>query len=233
MTATKPLPPHSTAATIQHLINCGMTMHDIARKSGCHYNTIRNAHKPGWPVTPLTATRIAAVRASISPTLLMPALGATRRIQAAAAMGHTEAAFAAQARLKAPYISELGAGLRPLIFASTHDRIDAAYRVLLTLPAPAGRGASRAKNRARAAGWPTPEQWDGEIDNPDADPTAWMRNDNGRRTSEELAAEAEEIRRTCGIDWDLVAERLDVSRNTLNRARERVAARARREQVAA
>lgn len=223
MTATKPLPAHDTAATIQHLINCGMTMHDIARKSGCHYNTIRNAHKPGWPVTPLTTARIAAVRASISPTLLVPAFGATRRIQAAAALGHTERDFATQAHLNPPYISELSAGLRPLIFASTHERIDAAYRTLLTLPSPTGRGATRARNRARRAGWPTPEQWDGEIDNADADPRTWMRN-SARRSPQDLIEDVEFIIRTTGVSVTEATARLGTTRHVLNEARKLVAA---------
>lgn len=217
------LPARDTAATIQHLINCGMTMEGIARAAGCHSNTVSNARKAGARVTIETADRIAAVRATISPNALVPAFGATRRIRAAAAEGHTEVAFAKQARLKLPYISELTTGSRSLIFASTHERVDIAYRTLLAGPAPTGRGASRARNRARAAGWPTPEQWDGEIDNPDADPQAWMRNDTSRNF-EDLAEDSEFIIRTTGASLAQAAARLGVSRDTLWKARKELAA---------
>lgn len=228
MTATRPLPPHGTAAaTIQHYIDCGMTVQDIARASGCHPNTIQRARKPDMPVSARTIARVAAIRASLSPLAQVPAFGATRRVRAAIAIGHTETAFALEARLGLPYVSELAAGVRPVILASTHDRIDTAYRSLIARCAPEGRGASRARNRARAAKWPTPEQWDDAIDDPDADPASWIRRGDDARTAEELVADAEEIKRTWDVGWDLIAERLGVRRNTLEKARERVRARER------
>lgn len=207
-------PTRTTAETVQFLIDCGMTMQDIARDSGCHHNTVRNVRNPDAPVAARTAKRIAAVRARMSSATVVPAFGATRRIRAAAAIGHTETAFAAQADLKLAYVSELAAALRPYITALTHDRIDNAYQALLTLPAPVGRGASRARNRARAAGWPTPDQWDNEIDNPDANPQTWLRSDN-TRIAEDVIEDAEFIMHTTGANVKAVALRLGVARSTL------------------
>jgi hypothetical protein len=82
--------------------------------------------------------------------------------------------------------------------------------------------AERARKSSAAKGWMPPQAWTC-IDDPGEVPTDWRRTGE-RRGSEELVADAEEIRRTCGIGWTLVAERLGVKRNTLDKARERVAA---------
>jgi len=209
-----------TATTIERLISCGMTVVDIARAADCHPNTVRNARKPGARVNVRTAAAISKVQATLSASTPISALGATRRIRAALTRGHSETAFAVATGLKLPYISELAAGLRDTVLPETHDRIDAGYRLLIAGPAPAGRGASRARNRARAAGWPTPEQWDDEIDNPDADPALWLRSTESR-DFDGLAEDVEFVVRTTGASFTQAAARIGISRDALYKARER------------
>lgn len=209
-----------TAAEIRHLINCGMTKADIAAAADCNVNSIRHALIPGVTVNVRLAESIAGIRVTISPTKAIPAFGARRRVQAAAALGHTEAAFAAQAGLAQSYINELARGRKRNIFAGTFDRIDAAYRALLAGPVPTGRGAAKARNRARAQGWPTPDQWDGHIDDADADPLAWARP--ARQSIEDLVADAEELYEKHGLSWEAAAAQLGLRTNTLHQYRTRV-----------
>lgn len=89
--------------------------------------------------------------------------------------------------------------------------------------------ARRARALARRRRWARAGAWCDGIDDPGAAPMSWY----GVRRSEDLVADAEEIRRTWGVGWDLVAERLQVRRNTLDKARERVAARAKQKRVTA
>lgn len=222
------MPADQTRADVELLAAAGMTYLDIAAAARCTKSTIQNLRRPGARVTARTAARIAGVRAAHSAMKTMPSLGAVRRIQAALGAGHPQSVFAAEAGLGVQYVSEMVNGRVPTIRADTHARIDAAYRTLIANPAPAGKGASRARNRARAAGWPTPEQWEDRIDDPDADPTAWVRTGKPR-CAEELVEDAEFIARTTGvIDVKLIAERIGVRRNTLQKARERASARRRR-----
>jgi plasmid maintenance system antidote protein VapI len=219
------IPAGPTARIVESLAAAGMTLGDIAAAAPCSTASIHNLRQPGARVTVGLAKRIAAVRARASATKQVPAFGATRRIRAAMAVGHTQNGFAAETGLSEHFIGELVNGRVSSIIAENHDLIDEAYQKLRRLPAPVGKWATRTRRRAAAAGWPTPEQWDDRIDDPDADPASWVRTDE-RRTSEEIAAEADEIKRTWDVSWDLIAERLGVKRNTLEKARERVAARA-------
>lgn len=204
------------ATDVEHLAAAGMTYVDIARAARCAKATITNLRQPGARVTAQVAARIAAVRAEHSDAKPVPALGA----------GHSQAVFAAAARLSVQYVSELANERIATVRADTHSRVAEAYETLLALPVPTGKAADRARRRARLRGWPPPEQWDGEIDNPDADPAMWTRHDTACR-SVDLVEDAEFIIRTTGIDLDLVVDRLGVSRNRLDKARERVRAQAR------
>lgn len=89
--------------------------------------------------------------------------------------------------------------------------------------------ARRARALARKRRWAQAGAWCDDIDDPGAAPMRWY----GVRRSEDLVADAEEIRETSNVGWNLAAERLGVSRNTLDKARERVAKRARDRQALA
>jgi hypothetical protein len=82
--------------------------------------------------------------------------------------------------------------------------------------------AVRARNLARRNGWPTAADWDGEIDNPDADPLAWARDGREQQAAESVVEDAEFIVATDRATWQHTAERLDVDVNTLHTYRSRV-----------
>lgn len=93
--------------------------------------------------------------------------------------------------------------------------------------------AAQTRARAKRLGWQPPMAWDLEsIDDPDAQPLDWERSAD-RQSAAELIEDAEFIVRTTGVSFKKAADRLGVHRHTLEKARERTAARAKREQVAA
>lgn len=166
--------------------------------------------------------RIMALQPKPSPKASTSSLGSVRRVQALIAAGHRAQDIADAAGLDICSIVDVAAG-KPSVRYETADAIAKAYRQLSGI---AGNN-TRGINRARRMGWPTPAEWAGDIDDPDVDPSTWARDDDGRRASVALAEDAEFIMRTTGVGIELAAERLGVPRNTLEKARERAAARAR------
>lgn len=182
-----------------------------------------------------TAEAILALRpdrALQSERALTASLGSARRLQSLAAVGFPLS--------HAPRL--LGLSDRTTRHAMSHDRLFAstawtiaeAYERLKDQD-PAGHGVSAqasayARGHAARQGWPRPEQWDGEIDNPDADPQAWVRNELAPRSVEDIVVEAEELRAEHDLSWEAIAERLGIRRDTLHtyrgRVRDRVEARA-------
>lgn len=89
----------------------------------------------------------------------------------------------------------------------------------------ASDAADAARALARQRRWAQTGAWDEEtnpIDDPDAVPTPWY----GMRRSADLFADSEELLAQ-RLPFDVVAARLDVKANTLQKARERTRARAR------
>lgn len=165
--------------------------------------------------------QVMALRPNPSPKTSTGSLGTVRRVRALIAAGHSVTAIAATAVLDIGMVSDLAAGKLGSVRHETAAKISGAYDRLSST-----QGTSvRSINRGRREGWPTPIEWAGDIDDPDVDPATWARNDSGRRAATELAEDAEFIIRTTGVGLDLVAERLGIQRNTLDKARERTAAR--------
>jgi DNA-binding CsgD family transcriptional regulator len=103
------------------------------------------------------------------PRITVDATGATRRIQALVAIGHTMETIAGLAHFGHARVEQLAAGTTETIDAATADTITAVYRQLLPKP-----GSSRlAKAYARKRGWHGPLAWD-DIDDPACRP-----DDNG------------------------------------------------------
>ncbi|NUQ98254.1 MAG: hypothetical protein HOY79_17480 [Streptomyces sp.] len=174
-----------------------------------------------------TRTRVLAIRHAPDENARTDATDSIRRLRALIAAGHSTRALREAGRVNKQTLSALITGAQPTVTIRTARSIAELYdRISMTVG-----DSVLSRNRAARNGWAPPLAWI-NIDDPDEDPAGWERS-AGRRPAEDLVAEAEEIRRTCGIDWDLVAERLEVSRNALDKARERVAARAKQKQVAA
>lgn len=209
-------------AHIRRLLVRGGSYRSIADATGCGINTIRwIADGTRTKIRASTARRVLAVASAPETQRPVPALGSIRRVQALMAAGHSVTVIRAAAGVNHNVMANLVSGAATGVWGCTAAAVAEAYdRLSMT----AGSSA-RSRQRAERAGWPPPLAWL-DIDDPDENPAGWQRRDS-RRRSEDLAAEAEEIRRTCGIGWDLIAERLGVARNTLEKARERAAKRAR------
>lgn len=169
------------------------------------------------------AEQILALQPDPIPNASVDALGSTRRVQALIALGHRFRDIAHGTGLEKTVICDLANQRLRTIRRSTAEAVDHGYQQLRQKPG----SFTRSLNRARREGWPTPTEWAGDIDDPDVDPATWIRDDNGRRRSADLVEDAEFIQATTGVSIELAAERLGVPRNTLDRARERIAARAR------
>lgn len=244
MNATaKPLPPHGTtdpAPVRQHvrnLMNAGTgwrVIADLAEvpRSKVHRILYRNPAAIDTAVAEAILTVTAAMpRPARTADTKTDATGTRRRIQALHHDGYDSDRIGTA-------IGERPQKVRTWLCCA---RIDARHAQSVTdlfaswsgIPAEANgvdpEEAGHARTLARRRRWAQAGAWGDGIDDPGSAPMPWY----GVRRSEDLVADAEEIRRTCGVGWNLVAERLGVSRNALDKARERVAARAKREQVAA
>jgi hypothetical protein len=119
---------------------------------------------------------------------------------------------------------------RPTVSGATTRRVRDLYDDLWDQPPPQstwGERISAAKARGHAArrGWPPPLAWDDDtIDHTGASPQPWRRPDRG--CSLDLAAEARELA-AWGYARTQAAERIGVSRNTLDKAISRAARRER------
>lgn len=165
--------------------------------------------------------QILALQPKPAPKTSIGSLGSVRRVQALLAAGHRAADIATAASLDICSIVDVAGG-KPSVRFETAEKIANAYRELSGTVGTNTRGI----NRGRRMGWPTPQEWAGDIDDPSVDPSTWARTDDGRRATADLAEDAEFIIRTTGVGIELAAERLGVPRNTLEKARERAAARA-------
>lgn len=230
---TDGLPAHGTTdaapirAHLRSLITPAIGFGTIANISGISRHTLRGVLRtrngqPRPTVHAATAQKILA----IADIVATDATGTRRRIKALHHDGYDTARIGREISASPATVANW---LRLRMIATCHaSAIADLYARWSGVPAetngssPAGADAARALARHRR--WHPAVCWAGEdIDDPATEPTS------ARRTwrSEELVAEAEEIRRACGIGWSLIAERLGVKRNTLDKARERVAARAR------
>jgi transcriptional regulator with XRE-family HTH domain len=138
---------------------------------------------PSQRLRPQTAAAILAVRASpatLAPSALTGAAGTRRRIQALVAIGWSQARIARRLRMSP---GNVGALLRrDQVTAGTAIAVRALYGALWNQQPPEiGQrekiAAARARNYARARGWPPPLAWDDDqIDLPDGKPAAgWRR----------------------------------------------------------
>lgn len=151
------------------------------------------------------------------------ATGTRRRVQALARLGWPARTVGGLAGV--PHLASVirqGA-----VGAGTAAKVRDVYDRLWDKPPPAGtlperRAMARVRNRAARLGWPAPLAWDDDtIDDPAAAPAqGWERRDHVRRWGV-LAEEASELI-TQGLEVEHVAERLGVSRKTLNKTLARV-----------
>lgn len=211
------------ATHLRMLLDAGSGWRETAEAAGISAGSLSNlVNNKQKRIRRTSMERILALQPKRSPTASTSSLGTMRRVQALIAAGHRAQDIADAAGLDICSIVDVAAG-KPSVRYKTADAIATAYRQLAGIPGTNTRGI----NRGRRMGWPTPAEWAGDIDDPDVDPSTWARDDDGRRASAALAEDADFIMRTTGVGIELAAERLGVPRNTLEKARERTAARTR------
>jgi len=174
-------------AHIEHLRASGISMRRLAELTGLNRSVLfditngRSGRPPARKVRPQTAARILAVEPTldnIAPKTQVDASGARRRIQALVAIGWPLEQLA----------HRLGMTSRNLTYMIAMSRITAAnaravrdlYDSLWDVD-PTGHGvteqaATRARDTARARGWPPPAGWDDDlIDLPEPELRAELR----------------------------------------------------------
>lgn len=148
--------------------------------------------------------------------------GARRRLQALARLGFTNRYLGARVGMQPSHLGRL-VGSRIGVTAANHRAIAKLYDELWDQD-PAAHGvlywvAAKTVRNATARGWAPPAAWDDDtIDDPTATPDL---GDAGRR-QDALIEDTQFIAETTGIaDLTVIAERLGVSRNYLDKVRER------------
>jgi DNA-binding XRE family transcriptional regulator len=201
--------PHvDKAAASEHVAKLraqGMGVREIAAAAGVTRQTVAHIDDRARGIRPDTARRILAVRFD---PFRVPATGATRRVQALAALGWTRAQIADAAGLHEHGIGDVMAGSVTYVYRTTDQGIRRAYDALSMRH---GRSV-HARRRAAAAGWPPPLAWDDfTIDDPATQPEgAGYRPAPVIESIRELEQD--------GLGRDAIARRLGVSRDAIDQA---------------
>jgi hypothetical protein len=170
---------------IRRLQAAGVGWQRVARAAGLQSSTVERllygrpaeGERPSSRIRPETAAKILAVRPGAS--LLadgarIDATGTHRRLEALAAVGYTSVYLAAQLGLAHTYISKLRQ--HRTVYLRTARAVTELYGRLAGVdPTSVGISpisAHRARLAAARAGWLPPQKWDGDIDDPKADPLA-------------------------------------------------------------
>ncbi len=224
-------------AHVRHLMAYGIGAARIAALAGVPrsavihllYGDPARGEPPGRRIRSATARRLLAVRPApenLAATAAVEAAGTRRRLQALVAVGWSGRVLATLLPMEPAHLNRILRG-RPTVAAATARRVRQLYDKLWDQPPPqATRGqrisAARARAHAARQNWPPPLAWDDDtIGDPAARPHPWRRPHTHR--SADLAADAADLAAR-GYTRTQIAERLGVSRNTLDQAIRRAAA---------
>jgi hypothetical protein len=214
-------------AHVRTLRDAGMRTVDIAADSGTspgHLNRIVYGKTTTHCMTG-TARRILAVRPRPCDVQNIDGVGVRRRIQALACIGWSQADVAQRAGYNESVGSNWANAAR--VLQGTRNTVAAIYDELSTIDGPTPRAAVAARRR----GWHPPEAWsDATIDDPQAEPYDWCRDDvdevaveqveqGVRRWSELTNAEQRElVRRHVGtVRPSTLAHRWNTSRGRIEK----------------
>lgn len=167
--------------------------------------------------------RRAAKRHKASGRLVMvPAVGAQRRLRALAAVGWSLPAVAAVAGVPAStlaYVRGVAVRAQPRVVAA----VARAYDRLSMASAPAGSGASQARRHAARQGWPPPLAWDDDaLDDPAGCPApGWARGAESAVRAEPTDPSRVAALARAGMSDAEIARALGVSRSAVCKCRAR------------
>lgn len=223
-TGRNPLvPAEPVAEHLRALLAGDTSWRQVAEAANVSRGTLHSILNGRKTVTRRVAERILAANPAPAERALVDAIGAIRRIRALTALGHSSKVIAAAGPVERSAVSLLLNGERSLIRYGTHARVVTAYEALSMKPPAPGMAMARARNRATREGWPPPLAWGEDIDDPAAVPSGHVPV---RRSSADLTESSNELL-ALGVPMDVIAARLGVSLNALEKARERTAARER------
>lgn len=140
--------------------------------------------EPSKRITRDLAERLLAVRFALADGQRVSGLGTARRLQALVALGYSQAYLAGRLDMTASNFTPLAHGRRGVL-VGTANRVRDLYDELSMKVPPANtrrerQSVSRARNFAKAHGWPPPLSWDDErIDDPDYHPRKWSGGKRG------------------------------------------------------
>ncbi|MFW5415061.1 hypothetical protein J0910_00505 [Nocardiopsis sp. CNT-189] len=163
-------------ARVRALEAAGHTRRSIATAAGLADETVQHLMSPkARQVKAFVADAILAADPWSASAGYLPAIGATRRLQALAALGWTIQDAAAHTGLASSTIAEIRRGGHRHVQAPTHRAIVAAYDQLSMRRPLATPGAAVTRGKAARRNWAPPLAWDDDsIDDPAAVPHTAM-----------------------------------------------------------
>lgn len=204
------------AAHVRALLDAGVGWTRISAAASCSSSTLHRLLTGQKLIRRSVAERIVAVRRVPAPASHVDPTGTVRRLRALATLGYGPTLIAREAGVDVTGLFALRAGGQRLVRRSTAERIAAAYARLEQTVAPPSRWAARTRNAAEAAGWLGPVWWEPDvIDDPDFVPAT------GRTPRPLAVAEDVEFLTRAGLGTPLIAERLGMSLDVLNKNLER------------
>jgi DNA-binding CsgD family transcriptional regulator len=211
-------PLHPAGPVLDHIktLNAsGMRNDLIARRAGVAASTInyvtRGVTKQMQRENALKI--LAVLPGDFDDTSYRPALGSMRRVRALYAIGQNSATIAATAGIDTATVSSIANGHYQQLSGRVDRAIATAYQRLRLTP-----GTSRnAKRIAQRNNWPSPIAWDGNIDDPTAEPDLEdppepfiSRDELARQRREEIW-----LLRTASVPPEEIAARLGVTPGTV------------------
>jgi hypothetical protein len=155
-----------------------LTFAQIEGRSGVNRTALRallgtGGRKPSRRVTRTTRDALLAVQpdvVGIEHSGLVDATGTRRRMQALVAAGWSTEEQRRRLGFSSATTHKITTGIRGVVTVRVRDAVRRLFDELaLVVPEP-GQGATLARKRAVANGWPPPLAWDDDIDNPAATP---------------------------------------------------------------
>jgi hypothetical protein len=159
------IPGNPIAEHLQTVLASGKTRLQIAAESGVSDRAIRYILAGQPEIQRAKAAALLAVQPHPA-SLRVPTTGALRRIQALACIGWPVTRTADEAGASRGYVFNILRGQVTDIDRALDDRITAFYRAKSTQPGPS----VFTRNNAARRGWAGPLAWDGNINDPTAQP---------------------------------------------------------------
>lgn len=202
---------------IRNVIASGKTRLQIAAESGVSDRAIRYILDGQPEVQRAKAQALFAVQ-PYTTALRTSATGSRRRIQALACIGWQITHTADEAGASRGYVFDILRGLVTEIDRSLADRIAAIYRAKSTQPGPS----AFTRNNAARRGWAGPLAWDGNIDDPNAQPDLTDVPDPELKRDELAALRRDEIwlLHTACFSDDEIAARVGMSPSSVTAIRQ-------------